>query len=233
MLLNMINIRNINILIIFYFTLIALVVVSRLFSNFALLNYICKPLLMPVLGLFFLVSNETNNKQKAGIFLALFFSWLGDVFLLFETKHELFFIAGLSAFLLAHLFYIFVFKLDVKQYHLLKSKPYLPLILLMYLAGFFYLLQPNLNELLLPVSVYASIICAMLLFAVLRYKQVNQKSFHLISIGAILFVLSDSVIAINKFLMPFNWAYPLIIVLYAVGQFYIIKGIVSKENIVL
>jgi uncharacterized membrane protein YhhN len=40
------------------------------------------------------------------IFIALFFSWLGDVFLMFVFKHELFFLAGLGSFLVAHIIYI-------------------------------------------------------------------------------------------------------------------------------
>jgi len=184
---------------------------------------------MPTLAIFFTISSKKYSKYFYGVLMALFFSWLGDVFLIFEKQHELFFIAGLSAFLLAHLFYIFVFKLDVMRFNLLKSKPYLPFLLLLYLVGFLYLLQPNLNELFLPVSIYALIICIMLLFAILRYGQVDPFSFKLSCFGALLFVLSDSVIAINKFLFPFEWAYTLIIVLYALGQFFIVKGLLVTE----
>jgi len=212
-----------------YFLLTALVALSRIFDRLTYLDYLCKPLLMPILGAIFVTTTLNYNSRFYWVLFALLFSWLGDVLLLFEPQHELFFIGGLSAFLIAHLFYIFVFRLDVKNFNLLKSKPYISITLLLFLFGFLYLLQPNLNELLLPVSVYAIIICTMLLFAILRYGQVGQASFQLSFIGALLFVLSDSVIAINKFLMSFNWAYSLIIVLYAVGQYYLVKGIVVKN----
>ena len=212
-----------------YFLLIALVMLSQLSNSLAWLNYIAKPLLMPVLALFFIRSITNYNKQVRGVLLALFCSWLGDVFLLFEPQHDLFFIAGLSAFLLAHLFYIFVFRYDVKSCGLLKSTPYIILGMLLCLGAFLYLLQPNLNELLLPVCVYAFIICGMLLVAILRYGQASQLSFRLCCFGALLFVLSDAIIAINKFLLPFDFAYPLIIVLYAVGQYYIVKSLVVSS----
>lgn len=217
----------------FYFSLVALIVLSTFSNALNFLNYFSKPLLMPTLGLFIISVTKNYSKRIYCILLALFFSWLGDVFLLFEPQHELFFIAGLSAFLIAHLCYIFIFWLDVKNYSLLKAMPFIPLILLLYLGGFLYLLQPNLGEMLLPVSVYAIIICAMLLFAILRYKQVIKINFQLTFIGALLFVLSDSVIAINKFLIPFSWAYSLIIVLYAIGQYFIVSSatiLVKRHN---
>jgi len=212
-----------------YFLLVSFIVVSSFFSNLACLNYIFKPLLMPVLIIFFVLFNKSNKKHFLLVSAALISSWLGDLFLMFETKNALFFVAGLSAFLIAHLFYIFVFSLDVRNFNLIKLKPYLPLMLLLYLGVFLFLLQPNLNELFLPVTIYAIVICTMLLFAFLRYKQVNLQSFQLSTFGALLFVLSDSVIAINKFLFPFEWAYPLIITLYATGQFYIVKGLLIVE----
>lgn len=216
-----------------YFLLLTLIVLSSLFENLDWINCICKPLLMPALAIYIVVSSNNYTKHFYWVLMALFFSWLGDVFLLFEKQYELFFIAGLLAFLIAHLFYIFIFKIDVKKYSLLKSKPYLPLVLLLYLAGFLYLLQPNLNELFFPVCIYALIICTMLLFAILRYQQIGAQSFQFTCFGALLFVLSDSVIATNKFLFPFDWAYALIIVLYAVGQFFIVKGLLVKETLKL
>jgi len=214
----------------FYFILIALIIISQISSFAGSLNFLCKPLLIPILAVFYVSSNPVRNKSFYGILSALFFSWLGDVFLLFEQHYELFFIAGLSAFLIAHLCYIFVFNLDVKTFQLLKTKPFLPLLLMLYLFGFLYLLYPDLNELLLPVCIYASIICTMLLFAILRYGQVNLQSFKFCCLGALLFVLSDSVIAINKFLLSFKLAYPIIITLYAIGQFYIIKGSLLNKH---
>jgi len=213
-----------------YFFILTLIVLSGLSTNLYWVNYICKPLLMPSLAMFFVVSSNNYTKPFYGILLALFFSWLGDVFLLFENYNELFFISGLLAFLVAHLGYIYVFKLDVKNYDLIKSKPYIPFILLFYLAVFLFFLKPNLNELFFPVCIYASIICTMLLFAILRNGQVGEQSFQLSCFGALLFVLSDSFIAINKFLFPFEWAYALIIILYSVGQFFIIKGLLAETE---
>src|SRR5687768_6231250 len=80
-----------------------------------LLETIIKPLLIPVLVIYFL--NEIRNRElirsagrlKSWILMALFFSWAGDVLLLFQDKDPVFFLAGLSSFLLAHIFYIVFF----------------------------------------------------------------------------------------------------------------------------
>ena len=71
---------------------------------------IIKGLLLPVL--YFLVLNQTagtrHKRSKFIISLVLLFSWLAEI-LLFTSDLELSFIAGLSFFLLAHLFYVSFF----------------------------------------------------------------------------------------------------------------------------
>ena len=72
-----------------------------------LLDYVFKPMLVPALLLYLYLN--TRNGVSASIRLVvagLSFSWLGDVILLFSAQSELFFAAGLGAFLIAHLFYI-------------------------------------------------------------------------------------------------------------------------------
>lgn len=186
-----------------------------------------KPLLMPFLAFYFLSFKKTDLKKS--VLTALFFSWLGDLFLMFQQVNELFFIVGLLSFLIAHVGYIVAFASSINHYYLLQSKPWLLGLIFIYEVIFLYLISPNLNELLIPVALYATVICFMLIFAMMRFKNVTKLSFWITFIGATLFVLSDSTIAINKFLQPFSLAYPLIIALYATGQYLIVKGLVNEN----
>jgi len=210
-----------------FFVTTLLVILSGLSSNSSWLNLIFKPLLMPLLALYFL-SQKSNHKKQ--ILLALFFSWLGDLFLMFQHQKEIFFMLGLLSFLIAHIWYIVAFWMGkTGGDNIFKQKPWLFILILSYQVLFLLLLYPKLGDLFLPVAIYATVICAMLAFSIWRLGHVNTQSFWLTFVGAFLFVLSDTTIAINKFLMPFSLAYPIIILLYCLGQYLIVRGIVKED----
>jgi len=211
-----------------FWSSVILVIISGVFPNLYWLNGLCKPLLMPFLALYF-ISFKSIKGYKA-VLIALLFSWLGDLLLMFQQKHELFFIAGLVSFLMAHIAYIIAFSMSIKSYQISNKKILIITLIICYELLFLYFLYPTLNELLVPVILYATVICTMLVFALLRFPHVSMYSFTITFLGALLFVLSDSTIAVNKFLMPFTLAYPVIIALYATGQYLIINGLVSKNR---
>ena len=74
------------------------------------MDYSFKPFILIWIGLYFFV--QAKNMDKKVVQLALFafaFSWLGDMFLMFTENGVIFFILGLSAFLVAQIFFIFLF----------------------------------------------------------------------------------------------------------------------------
>ncbi len=85
------------------------------------LHYIAKPLLIPILILF-LVFTKTTAPRKNLLLIGLFFSWLGDMFLLFEDKNKLFFIFGLVSFLTTHIFYIIYFFKNKNSCYFMAKK---------------------------------------------------------------------------------------------------------------
>lgn len=222
-----------NILVIAYIIIGALEVFAEATGN-STLRFITKPLLMPILMLFYYQSTKLSfSSFHKKILLALFFSWFGDVFLMFVFKSELFFLAGLGSFLLAHIFYFIAFTAvtDKGTEALLPKKAWIltPLIayFVLLMASFFSAVP---SEMKIPVAVYSATIAAMVAMAVNRYKRVNDKSFSLVMAGALLFMFSDSIIAVNKFLylgdLPFAGVG--IMVLYISGQYFIAKG-ASKQ----
>src|SRR4030095_456266 len=99
----------------FWIILFLVILLTDLFAVYTsneTLRYITKPLLMPLLIIYFLAeTNSFISSLEKWIILALIFSWAGDVLLMFESKNENFFTFGLVAFLLAHIFYIIFFTL--------------------------------------------------------------------------------------------------------------------------
>ncbi len=111
-------------------------------ANSAMQN-ISKPLLMPLLIGWLLYSGIRNVTKRNWIILALFFSWLGDVLLMFQEKDALFFILGLSAFLIAHLFYI-VFFFIINRKEKLKLNWLLIIVVAAYYFALLTILFPQL-----------------------------------------------------------------------------------------
>jgi uncharacterized membrane protein YhhN len=105
-----------------FVVLLAAILADRQFNK-GQLEYMLKPCLMVALAGYFISQTfSIANKLRMWILLALFFSWAGDVLLIFESKDKLYFLLGLSAFLLAHIFYIAFFhfvrlKENIKEIH--------------------------------------------------------------------------------------------------------------------
>ncbi len=194
--------------------------------NPGLIHFWLKPLLMPVLLIILLFSGHLIH-FKNFIVCALLFSWVGDVLLLFEENKPLFFIAGLSAFLLAHVMYILYFlKLPASGKSLLRTQPWLAALVAGYGMSLLNILWPGLGEMKIPVALYAAVICTMIICSLHAFNRVNSPSNRLLVTGALLFALSDSLLAIHKFLKPFPYAGAAIMLSYCAAQFCIVSGVI-------
>jgi len=187
---------------------------------------ITKPLLVSLL-LFYFLLHKTEPKTKLFISLALVFSLLGDILLLFTDRSQNYFMFGLVAFLLAHIFYILQFSRE-RNKNLNTVKSLIPL--LIFGGLFFYFLKDKFGTMLLPVSVYMGIILIMALFAFLRKGNVPKKSFELLFIGALLFLISDATLAIDKFHSSIPKSGILIMATYGLAQLCIVLGILKEEK---
>ena len=168
----------------------------------------------------------TSKKFLLG---ALIFSWIGDVVLMFQSMNPLFFIGGLIAFLIGHIIYIFLFNKEKRQV-LDKNSTFLrigSLSIMMYLIVMLSLLLPHLGAMRLPVIIYALTISLMLWTAVIGYTQWESPTNKWILTGAILFVMSDSILAFNKFYQPIWLASFFIMVTYLAAQYAIVVGVLK------
>ncbi len=191
---------------------------------------VSKAILMPVL-LGALLGGTYPTTHRFGLFYlcgALLFSFIGDLFLLREGG-EIPFIFGLSSFLVAHLFYILFF---LRIHPIQKKSRQFCLITGILIAGYLLFLLTSIwkevsgEGLEVPVLVYAFTIGTMFLSAIQtvtghRFKVLAR--FHFIP-GALLFILSDSLLAIDKFANPVRYAGILIMLSYGAAQFLLITG---------
>lgn len=205
----------------------AYLICSLLFLDKA--TFFLKPLLL--IPLMVAVFKSTGFFNKTWLFLALTFSWMGDILLLFVFKDGLFFIFGLVSFLIAHLFYVYLFIKELKKAggKMGLKQPGLTLIIL-FIVGFYALLSPHLGDLQIPVIVYALVICLMLYIAYLLYPHWSKPSSLFLLTGAIAFVISDFLLAINKFYAPFPNAGFFIMVTYLYAQGALVWACLGKKG---
>ncbi|MDR7370524.1 lysoplasmalogenase [Flavobacterium aquidurense] len=208
------------------------IVFSTLYLLILLIGYenldlFLKPILIPLLGfgVYFYRKFPTKNTLLA----ALLFSWIGDVILLFADIAEIYFILGLVSFLTAHVIYCILFNNQIKT-KANKNKVAFGIgsfAIALYLIGMLSLLLPSLGDLKVPVIVYASVISIMLLFVFKGFLVWEDPGNKYIFIGAIVFVISDSILAINKFYTPIERSSFLIMLTYLVAQYLIVVGVLK------
>ncbi|WP_316799462.1 lysoplasmalogenase [Pedobacter frigidisoli] len=195
---------------------------------------VTKPLVAIILMLWLYVSTKLKGRFHKRIFAGLLFALAGDIFLMIEANRPGYFTYGLVAFLLCHIFYIRAFILDHKSNPSVKIPFFLWSVgaLFIFCIGLFFYLQPFLGSMQFAVLVYAIIITVMAVMALNRYGKVNILSYKLILFGALFFLLSDSVLAVNKFAQPIPQSGVLIMASYMIAQYLIVYGTVVRELLV-
>ncbi|WGH75795.1 lysoplasmalogenase [Tenacibaculum tangerinum] len=205
------------------FLLVAITDVYAVITQNKTLEMVFKPLLMTTLAVVYLVSVK---KPSFWLVSALFFSFWGDVFLLDKTN---FFVFGLASFLVAHLLYIkitisFLYK-DTAVKTVISAIPFVLLF-----VGLLGVIYSNLGDMLLPVLVYGVTISTFGTAALLNYCQQKSTANLWLLLGALLFIASDSLIALNNFHTPKPLYDIAIIVLYIVSQYLIVRAVIAKTD---
>jgi uncharacterized membrane protein YhhN len=184
---------------------------------------------MPMLVLILWVNLRKEFTGIHGLMItALLFSWAGDVTLEFTEHHEMMFMLGLLFFMVTQVLYFIIFYRTPGAASNMRRLTFG--IIPVYVYGVFlvYFLYDDLGDMRIPVIVYAFVILTMLSGAISRLGKVSRISYYLVLSGAMLFVLSDSMIAVNKFSYPFNGSRIVIMSTYITGQFLILMGIIKQ-----
>ena len=210
---------------ILFFIIVLFELITGSVPELALAHYLAKPAIVISLMVSFI---NSSHKLSSGIrkttLLALGFSLLGDILLMFVNQSTHFFTLGLIAFLLAHIMYIIVF---LKHRNNKRSPIGFLLLLIIYASGLFFFLKDGLGEMFIPVIFYIVIILSMVATAFLRKSMVSNLSYLLVLIGAIVFIFSDSSLAINKFHKELPFANIIVMLTYAIAQYLIVLGILK------
>lgn len=203
--------------------------------------WICKPLLMPFLLILFLLNSKNNLFiERICLSLSLIFSCIGDI--LFIEKRKDLFLYGVFVYLIVHIFYIIIFLIEIKsdKKYLKEQIKFVSMIkisipFIIYLIYFLNILYPKLNnnreetkDLFIPIVIYGFIIISMGYISYLREKKL--PGFWSVFLGALFFILSDSLLAYNRFVSQISLAGLSVMFTYGLGQYLITIGILQLQN---
>jgi len=190
-------------------------------------EYIAKPGTM-ILLLLWIVLNGSLGGPMIWFFLGVIFSMGGDIFLMLPGN---FFLPGLISFLLAHIMYIGGLN---------SSAPYIKWQGVIFLVGIAAIItwlygrlaagleRKGQQAMKLPVLVYSLVISLMVFSALMTGWREGWQGLPavLVSIGAIFFYASDSMLAWDRFVQPLSHARLRVMVTYHLGQLGIVIGAV-------
>lgn len=218
----MMNSKLSKLLIAVYFVVSVLDIVA-VAMHYPVMQAVFKPMIMLSLmaAYYFSVS-----KINTWYLLALAFSFLGDVLLM--DKNNLF-LPGIAAFLCTQLIYIFIIQKRLKKGNmkdlLIAIVPFM-----IFYGLLIAILQKNLGDFKIPVMVYGMAISIFGMSALLLHLQYRNFSSRILLLGAILFIVSDSMIALQKFHSA-RQIYPVAIMsTYVLAQFLIFRYIITPQK---
>jgi uncharacterized membrane protein YhhN len=172
------------------------------------LRLLLKPL--PVWSLAAWVATRRSRLSRP-VLVGLLVGSLGDILL--ETGNASHFVPGLLAFLAGHLAYIAGFRREAPALAPLRALPFFGMVSLVMAIAL-----PKAGPLAAPIGVYGLVIGVMMWRAAVRVGGPAGTLAWVGLLGAVLFAFSDSMIAVNKFVQPFEGARPLILVTYWAAQ---------------
>lgn len=155
-----------------------------------------------------------NSLVIAGLILSL----AGDVFLLLPTQY---FLAGLVAFLAAHIAYSIAFWID-------RTGPpnlAVALAVLAYAALFLASSWRQIRSHRLPMTAYAAVITVMVWLAVSRWAGTGGRSSGLAAAGAVAFAISDSLLVQYRFGRRRSWMQAAVLTSYYLAQWLIASSL--------
>lgn len=171
--------------------------------------------ILPLFIILYQVQQHLSGATRILAITALIFSMAGDIILNLDN-----FVAGLAAFLVAQIMYSVLF---IRAYNSLFHRYHLSLILLAYMTFMVWLLLPRLGDMAIPVMAYLVVI------GVMGFTSVMSSIKGLVA-GALIFILSDSLIAMSQFVAVVPAGGWWVMITYYAAQFLIHNSLIRHYN---
>lgn len=174
--------------------------------------FVLKPLTtLLIIGI--AVTGPLDHDYTRYILLALALSLLGDVFLMFgdgARTSDRAFIAGLASFLLAHIAFVVAFVQGLQA----PDLPSWLAVIVFLAAAYLFVMLPRAGAMKLPVLLYTLVLAAMVFASAARHESIGDDASLRALLGALLFMVSDSLLGWRRFGGRFRYAQALILSTY-------------------
>lgn len=188
------------------------------------MRYIFKPLISPLLIVIYIL---TVSKVNPFYVAALVFAFIADVLLL--NSSDEFFIYALGSFLLMHLSYLLILTKDIYKYKTKRlSVISIPFIVVLAMVIFFA--SNGINEFLWPIIVYGLVVCFFSALSFYHYLEKKSDTSLLLFLGSFMFIVSNSMSAIEKFRLQNRDLAVGIMFIYVIAQFLIYMHMARKTK---
>lgn len=213
------------------YTLVFVLVLAACYWHLKMFNYAIKPCISLVLAVFLCLTTQLKGRFHQRLFTGVVFALTGDTLLLIRDYNPSYFLYGLIAFVVCHIFYISAFYLDFLSAKELDKKGARIAIIgcAIVFTAFYLYLRPHLPLLKLPILACVFIGALLTMMAAFRNQRVNKSSFNLILAGVLFFIITDGLMAQLYFIRPFDHAELVISTTYMVAQFLIVMGGVERR----
>lgn len=207
----------------FVFLTVSFLDIVGILFKIPVLIHIFKPLILLSLITLYALSVSKINKMYV---LALICSILGDVFLMFEG--ELYFIIGLISFLLAHLLFINIVIKEIKK-NTIKNIIIAAFPFVIVFSLLIFRLKNSLGGMLFPVIIYGITIATFGTVSLINFREKKSMKSIFMLFGAIIFMISDSVLAINKFYEQAHIFEIILMATYVLAQYFIYRAMILNK----
>lgn len=183
------------------------------------LHWICKPLATLLIASMVWRAPSALPRYRAWLLAGLLLSTFGDVFLMLPVDA---FVPGLASFLLAHLAYLMALRQRAPWFT--SAWPFALYALVA--GGVLWQLWPGLPpELRAPVVAYVAVLAAMAAQALAVWWRQRDAASASAAWGGAFFVLSDALLAWDRFASPFAAASATVLASYWMAQYLIARSL--------
>lgn len=224
--------KKYRLLLIALFLLIVIVQLISSWTGNIRLEFWAKPWIMAWITAWFLIFSRKNSFASE-VVVAFFFCWLGDILLMLSHFIDFLFYAGVGSFFIGQLNYIRIFirHAEKEAAGLIRLRPVFLLPYLAYLALILVILLPVVDGFMgAVIFLYGISLTGMSAAALNRRGRVSDRVFWPVFLGSVFFVLSDSLIAFNKFHTDFAGSAFVIMLTYILAQVLIMWGLTLERE---
>ena len=207
-------------------TLVAIassVAIAAHYLQLPLLHWIAKPLATLLIVAMVWSLSTSEPLYRRWVVIGLLWSTLGDVLLMLPGDY---FLYGLLSFLVAHIAYLLAFN---KRERLLARLAPFAIYAVIAVGVLAYLWQGIPAPMRVPVLVYVAALGAMAAQAAAIWRIRRDRASALAAVGGALFMLSDSLIAFNRFGEPFEASRWMVLTSYWMAQWLIARSVAERE----